>query len=402
LMRMSTRRILFLHFLLCSLISLSVLALSGRQQRSLAVITGRVVEAVSMKPAPGVEVSWKSQKARSDQTGRYQISIPAGIHELSFSASGHPAVRKLLVVRQASAALTLDVLLPSDSGVRHVLALDRGSRLNSDGKELDSDFPSASTISLADEYGNEDHLLTLGPAQLRVHGPIWLDPSSILFGREGTLHIEENYKFLGIFQFQIDGGRVHQIASQVGVHFLSKSPKANALVAGDQKNLFVMDSVSDASLRPIFSLGPNQGFLLSVVWGPDGRIYFTVDDSIQIDDRRFLTKSRIASIKPDGSELNPTWAADTQYSYRYPVRGEGQQILLSRFSLDGKEQTLWSRDIATGKTQQFFEGGLRAVYRDPKAGRLYYIYQQQLHLKDLKTGDDFVIVNSVNEADYFR
>jgi hypothetical protein len=48
------------------------------------------------------------------------------------------------------------------------------------------------------------------------------------------------------------------------------------------------------------------------------------------------------------------------------------------------------------------EPALRLVYRDSSAGRLYYIYEQDLHLRDLKSGADWVIVNSVKEADYFH
>ena len=164
-----------------------------------------------------------------------------------------------------------------------------------------------------------------------------------------------------------------------------------------------MDSLAKGSLlRRIFSLGRDRGFLLSVLWGPDDRIYFTVDDSIQIDERHYLSRSRIGSVKPDGTDLNPNWAGDAEHSYRYPVRGEAQEILYSRFNLDGKEQTLWSRDLRTGKAKQAFEPGLRMVYKDPKASRLYYIYQQNLHFRNLQSGTDLVILNSVREADYLR
>ena len=81
---------------------------------------------------------------------------------------------------------------------------------------------------------------------------------------------------------------------------------------------------------------------------------------------------------------------------------EGAEIIFCRFALDGKQQTLWSRNIRTGKTKPIAEPALRAVHMDSSASRLYYMYQQDLHLRDLKSGADWVIVNSVKEADFLR
>ena len=64
---------------------------------------------------------------------------------------------------------------------RKVLALDRGSRVGQHGKDLDSDVSADSTISLADEYGNHDQLLTLNIGKTRVHSPVWLNATTIAF-----------------------------------------------------------------------------------------------------------------------------------------------------------------------------------------------------------------------------
>ena len=403
-MKTSKRTLLILHILGWSLAGLLFLALDRRQQPRSVVITGVVLDPASMKPLTGVAIAWGTQKTQSDPSGRYEISVPVGIRELTFTLPGRPSVSKLLIVRQPAPPVTQDVLLPADPETpRKVLALDRGSRLGPGGKELESDVAADSTLSLADEYGNHDQLLNLKTGRMRVHSPIWQSPSTVLFGREGVLHRQESLKALGVFQFQLGSGTIQQIASETSAHFLSKSPKGDSLAVADQKDLYIMDSVSKASaLRRIFSLGRDQGFLLSVLWGPDDRVYFTVDDSVPVDERHSLSRSRIASVKPDGSDLNASWAGDAEHSYRYPVRGEGQEILFARFNLDGKEQTLWSRDLRTGKTKPLFQPGLRMVYQDPKGNRLYYIYQQNLHFRNLKSGTDLVILNSVREADYLR
>ena len=105
-------------------------------------------------------------------------------------------------------------------------------------------------------------------------------------------------------------------------------------------------------------------------------------------------------MKTDGTDLKPDWASDPQYSYRYPTPAAGAGLIFCRFALDGGRQTLFSRDFRTGETKQVAEPALRAVHIDAGAGRLYYIYRQDLHLRNLKSGADWVIVNSVKEADY--
>jgi len=403
-MKQSKRILLILHILGWSFASLLFLALDRRQKPDLVIITGTVLDPGSMKPLPGVEVSWKSQEVISDKAGHYEIELPAGVREISFSAPDRPPVRKVLIVRQPGSRVRQDVLLPSSPGTpRKVLALDRGSRVGQHGKDLDSDVSADSTISLADEYGNHDQLLTLNIGKTRVHSPVWLNATTIAFGKEGVLHHPENLRLLGVFQFQTNSARIQQVAAEIGAHFLSKSPQKDAMAIASQKDLYIMESLSNpASLRRIFSLGANKGFLLSIAWAPDDRIYFTVDDSVQLDDRHYLSRSRIASMKADGTDLKPDWASHPQYSYRYPVNAESGEIIFCRFALDGKQQTLWSRNILTGKTKPVAEPALRAVHLDSSASRLYYIYQQDLHLRNLKSGADWVIVNSVKEADFLR
>jgi hypothetical protein len=403
-MKQSKRILLILHILGWSFAIMLTLALARKQQPAIAIIMGTVLDSGAMAPLPGVEVSWRSQKVTSDKSGHYEIEVPAGVREISFSAPHRPPVRKVLIVRKPGSRVRQDVLLPNSPATpRKVLALDRGSRVGQHGKDLDSDVSADSTISLADEYGNHDQLLTLNIGRYRVHSPVWLNAMTIAFGKEGVLHHAENSRRLGVFQFQSDSTRIQQITSEIGAHFLSKSPQNDALAIASQKDLYIMDSLSNpASLRRIFGLDANKGFLLSIAWAPDDRIYFTVDDSVQLDDRHYLNRSRIASMKADGTDLKPDWASDPQYSYRYPMNAEDAEIIFCRFTLDGNQQTLWSRNIRTGKTKPVAEPALRAVHMDSSASRLYYIYQQDLHLRNLKSGADWVIVNSVQEADYLR
>jgi hypothetical protein len=387
-----------------SFTSLLLVTRDRKPQPDMVVVTGTVLDPGSLTSLPGVEVSWRSQRVTTDRAGHYEIKLPAGVREISFSAPNRPPVRKVVIVRQPGSRVRQDALLPNAPGTPpKVLALDRGSRVGQRGKDLDSDVSADSTISLADEYGNHDQLLTLNIGKNRVHSPVWLNATAIAYGEEGVVHDSANSKLVGVFQFQSDSTKIQQIASELGVRFLSKSPQKDALAIAGDKDLYIMGSRSNpASLHRIFSLDAHKGFLLSIAWAPDDRIYFTVDDPVQLDDRHYLNRSRIASIKSDGTDLKPDWASDPQYSYRYPMSAEDAEIIFCRFALDGKQQTLWSRNLLTGKTQPVAEPGLRAVYIDSSARRLYYIYEQDLHLRDLKSGADWVIVNSVRDADYFR
>jgi hypothetical protein len=383
-------------------LGIATLILPAREQPAQpAVVAGAILDSNSTAPLRGAEITWKSRKAIADSAGRYEIELPPGIREISISAAGHPTVKKTLILRDPASRVRQDVLLPAVSISRTVLALDRGSRVGPHGKDLASDTPADSSISIADEYGNQDRLLSLNVGRTRVHSPVWLSAAAIAYGKEGVLHDRERWKILGVFQFETGSSRIRQIASEIGAQFLARAPRADSLALADQKNIYVMNSASAASpVRRVFTLGANQGFILSVAWGADNRIYFTVDDSVSLDERHYLTRSRIASMKADGSDLQPDWAADFGYSFRYPMRGEGDEIVYCRFELDGKRQALWSRNTRTGAVRPVAEPALRAVHIDLSAGRLYYIYRQDLRLRDMKTGADWVILNSVKEADY--
>ncbi len=397
-----TKRILRVFVILgVSFTGLLILGLGRGHQPDTVVVMGTVLDPRSAKPLPGAVVSWRSQRVTTDQIGHYEIKLPAGIREISVSANHRSPVKKLLIVRPDELPITQDVLLPdSTSMARKVLALDRGSP---ESKGSKSDVPVSSTISLADEYGNYDQLLALDTAKCRVHSPVWINATTVAFGREGLVHHAEHSTQLGVFEYQIGSAGTREIATHIAAKFLSKAPERDALAVATSKELYVVDSIStNSSPRRIFSLDPNHTFILSVAWGSDDRIYFTVDDSVPLDERHYLTRSRIASMRANGSGLESNWAAQPEYSFRYPMSAANRQILFCRFALDGKQQTLWSRSLVTGNTTPLMEPALRAVYLDSEANHLYYIYRHTLHLRDLKSGSDWQIVNSVEEADYLR
>jgi hypothetical protein len=399
-----TKRILRVFPVLgLSFASLLILGLGRGHQPGTVVLMGTVLDPGSAQPLPGAEVSWRSQRVTTDRTGHYEIRLPGGIREISVSMAHRPPVKKLLIISEAGSSFTQDVLLPDSTRMLHrVLALNRDLRVEPHQKILSSDVP-ASTISLTDEYGNQDVSLALNTGNHSVHSPVWINATALAFAKDGFIHSSANASHLGVFEYQTGSARIRQIAAHIGVQFLSKAPRKNTLAVATSREVFVMDSISsDASPHRIFKLDPNRGFILSVAWASDDRIYVTIDDSVPLDDRHYLTRSRIASIRADGTDFDSDWAAESDHSFRYPMSVNNGEILFCRFALDGKQQTLWSRNLATGKTMPLVEPALRAVYLDTAESRLYYIYRDNLHLRDLRSGADWIIVNSVKEADYLR
>ena len=371
----------------------------------LVTIQGTILDAASMKPLANATVSSPGNNTTSSNVdGHYQIRVPVGLRQLTFNASDHAKVQKVVVIRKPDVQIVLDVLIPKTTAtLPKVLAADRGSRLNAEGQELSADVAGNSSISLADEYGNNDTLLSLQPGRIRTHSPVWVDSRAILYGREGVLHDRKNAVQLGVFRYDLESERIDQVASQIATRFLDLSKDRQSLLLADQKALYTMGFPGqNNSPRLIFRVESDHGYLLSAAWGPKDRIYFTVDDSIPLDDRHALTRSRIASVNADGTDLDAGWQRAEDYSYRYPTLGLEGDILFSRFSLDGKEQTLWTQNPGTSRPRPLGIQGLRAVDDDSERHRFYYIYQGDLHLKDTKAGSDWVILNSVKEADYRR
>lgn len=388
-------------FLGLSFGSLLMLGWGHGHERDTTLVTGTVVDSDSARPLPGVGVSWRSQQVTTDRTGHYEIRVPVGIRTISVSRAHRPSLKKSLIIQEVGTPLIQDVLLPgSPRELRKVLVLNRGARA---GRDLSSDVPATSTISLADAYGNQDEFIALNSGKYGIHSPIWLNATTIAFAKGGMAHDSSHSNQLGVFQYQASSAKIQQVTTDLGAKFLSKAPQKEALAIATDKGVYILDTISKrASPRRVFKLDPEKGFLLSVAWAFDDRIYFTVDDSIPLDDRHYLTRSRIASIRPDGEDLNATSAAEPNYSFRYPTSMNSGEILFSRFALDGKQQTLWSRSLTTGQNTFLMEPVLRAVYLDTAGNRLYYIYRHALHLRDLRTGADWVIVNSVEEADYLQ
>jgi len=365
-----------------------------------------VVDGDAWRPLAGVTVAWDKQRTVTGADGAYQLRLPAGVRTLTFSAPGRAAARKLVVIRDPGKAVRLDAVLPAGGPAPPLrLALNRGMFLTPEGKVLPGVAKSAGTLSLTDAYGNQDRPLRLNLRGFNSWAPAWAPGGqAVYYGVDGTFHKSADRKYLGVFRHDPVTSRTDAVLRGHGIRHIARSPDGAALAAADEKSLYVLDTAArpNPSPRQSFSLGDAPGWLLSVAWGPADWIYFTVDDQIPLDAQRSASRPRIARVHPDGSGLEPRWAAADESACRYPLALADGAVLFGRHALDGTAQEIWLRPARGGSDQKLAEKALRPVWLDEATRRLYYIHMLDLHVRDLQTGMDLILVQSVVQADYRR
>jgi hypothetical protein len=361
----------------------------ARKPTPLVPVSGKIYDVATRKPLTGVTVWRKEAKVYSDKNGAYSIQVPSGIRELTFRFAGRPDIRKSIISRTPAAPVRLDVLFPA-SPQNASLLTERSPGATREGKELQSDYPADSMLALSDAWGNDTRFLKLGLADMRAHSPVFRGPDEILFGVEGVVHRKDARKALGLFATNPRTQSIKQVAGGEPLLFADVLSVTHSVVAATGHSILIYDN--PGGLLKNIHEEPRGSFILSVSWGPDGRIYFTVDEPVRLTATHSATRSRIASMKPDSTELKADWAAAPQYSFRYPI-ATGNQILYSRMKLDGTEQSLW---IRSPEPRLILKDALRAVHYDAATGTIYYIFRRDLHFRDLKTGFDAIIQNSVD------
>ena len=374
--------------------------------RPTATVSGHVVDGDAWQPLAGVTIVWDKQRAVTGADGAYQLRLPAGVRTLTFSAPGRAAARKLVVIRDPGKAVRLDAVMPAGGPAPVLrLAMNRGLYLSPEGKVLPTDAKPAGTLTLADAFGNQDRPLRLNLRGFNAWAPTWAPGGqAVYYGVDGTFHKPADRKYLGVFRHEPATGRTEAVLRGHGIRHIARNADGTSLAVAGEKSLYVLDAAArpNPSPRPAFSLGNARGWLLSVAWGPADWIYFTVDDQIPLDERRYASRPRIARMHSDGSGLEPRWAAAEQSACRYPLALTDGAVLYGRHSLDGTAQEVWLRPAAEESERKLADTALRPIWLDAVAHRLYYIYMLDLHVRDLRTGADLVIVQSAVQADYRR
>lgn len=381
----------------------AILSLGLTPSALAGTVSGTVLDAATWKPLANVKVSGAGNPAVTDSAGKYRLDVPAGIHSLTFTATGRPPTVKFMVVRPG-ASLRLDALLPAAKAGPGRWVLDRGALLDPDGKPLAGRPASGATVARTDAFGNQDQFVDLGVRGFRTCSPIWnADGTAIFYGVEGTSQKQEDRQKLGAFRFDLATRKSSPVMQGTGVIDLRIAPTGNVLAASGQRELFVITKPDKPSpnAQLIMSISKGKGWVLGAAWGPELWLYTTVDDQIPIDKRRSYNRSRIARIHATGRDLNAAWAADTAYSFRYACPSpDGKEMLYSRFRLDGKEPVILAKNLTSGAVRTVAAQAMRPVRFEPRQGRLYYIHQGDLHVRDLKSAVDLVLVSSVENADF--
>ncbi len=374
----------FRHLTATLLVVLVAAQLEAAASASVFAVSGRIYDAVTLQPLAGVQVRWKNAAVISDESGFYLIRLAPGTREISYQLQGRPAVRKIAGA-QNSENIRLDVLLSSKLGSVHSNHIVLQHPFLT--RKLQSDFPEESNITIADELGNDQRLLQ---TKTIAQCPVWADNQNIVFGVDGVVH-KKDLQSLGVFRRDILTGKQTPVATGAGIRSVDVSK--GSVVAASYRQLYVVESTR---LKKIFDAV--KGSILSVAWGPDNRIFFTINDEIPVDATHSNTKSRIASINPDGTNLDSEWVAEKTYSYRYPETSENG-FFFSRFSLDGREQSLWKMNTSAVDSTMVLDQALRLVGFTAQHTRVYYLYKNDLHLKDFKSGLDLILIHSVLHAD---
>lgn len=407
-------QIVVLFFLL-----LSSLAFLGKKPPILCEISGTIYEPSTLKPIPTVEVIWEDTKAYSNREGVYKIQVPLGVRELMFKFGARPTAHKSVILRDPAKPVHLDVFFPkaTDPARIHSVLTERGSQLTPDGKDIESDYPADSMFSISDSLGNQTRFLQLGLKGLNPESPTWIEQGrAILYGLQGVTHRKQDLELLGVYRMEFSDNKPKQLASGQPIHFVDYNDSTHTVVAATDHSIYTFTLPPVEEPQPQTKKSKEKqpqtlpsefkkihdetgtSFLLSVAFGPDNRIYFTVDESVPVDAQRSYTRSRIASMNADGSDLKPNWAADPQYSFRYPIATD-KDLMYSRFTLDGKEQTLWRRGTdAKAEPKKILDNVLKAITYDVPDDTLYYTFQKDLHWRDMKSGFDLVIMNSVENG----
>jgi hypothetical protein len=383
-----------------------ILAGAAAAPRPAATVTGQVVDGATWQALSGVTVTWHQLRAVTGAGGSYRLIVPPGVRTLTYTAPGRAAARKTVVIRAAETPVRLDAILPPPGPAPPLrLAVNRGLFLTPAGKVLPADAKPASSLFLADAYGNQDRPLRLNLRGFNAYSPVWsADGRAVYYGADGTFSKPADRKHLGVFRHDPATGATEAVYRGQGVRHLALQPDGGALAAAGLKSMYVLDAAArpNPSQRPVFNTGNGRDWLLSVAWGPAEWIYCTVDEQVPLNDRQSVSRPRIVRVHPDGSGLEPRWATADQAGCRYPLPLPEGAVLYGRHALDGSGQEIWTRPAGGGAEQKLAEPALRPVRLDAANHRLYYIHRQNLHLRDLRTGLDLVLVQSVEQADCRR
>jgi hypothetical protein len=263
-------------------------------------------------------------------------------------------------------------------------------------------------VSITDDLGNDDRALTLGYRGHSARTPIWSPAAdAIYFGVYGfAVHSDEAKKIEGVFRYDMATGQVRQLwvadhGTWVdGVWSLALSPDGNSMVAAGQSIAYLVEDLLGPSPRHRIVLdhktaaGRPLGGLQGVAWAPSAFFYLELEDR---DDPR-IPRGRIARVRPDNLQIEPKFIeSEPGELVRCPLPLADGRVMLGHTA----GPSIMVADAA-GVVSDLGILGYCPVALDPAANVLFYLDRHNLHRRNLTTGTDLVIVQSVESASLSR
>lgn len=390
---------------LCLLLAFTSLACVTRETFYLEVL-GSVTDAATAAPLADVEVRSLEEATRTDGSGRYRLRVARGLRELTYVAPGRTPVRKLVVVRErrdAKRDVTLDVLMPAPgAAARKRLVVQRGYATDSTAKDLPLEVGDSTLVSTIDELGNDDEAVSLGHPE-RVYAPVWAPGSEDAIFYNVTTPgktAETRFDLMGVHRYNVSSRTDARLWGGMGraTQLVAVSPSGDAFVASTPQNAFLVEGLTGGRESVIYgttTAGARTGTVLGAFWAPDASIYLAVSDPIG----DAASESRIARLPAPGQAAetgNDRLVASTTEFFKHPVALSDGRLLFSYATLaDATRHGIRLRET-DGTVRDLLPGGWQPV--SLVGDILLYIQDDDLHRRNLTTGQDLVIAQATEWA----
>jgi hypothetical protein len=376
-------------------LALLVTACAGCSQPQVhARVVGLVVEAATERPLTGVAVTSHGMTATTDSDGRYELDVTVGVRELTFVLLDGRQLRKFVIPRDAS-DVRLDVLVPAVGASRTPeLLLQRRYPSDKDSNDLSFDAGNQFLLSATDAFGNDDHFFTPPWNNYqRPDSPVWSPTGDAIYfsDRTGVNHGDE-LPLRGLQRFEpATGTLTHMWFKAHQTDCIAVAPDGQALVASNgNAYLFREPLVRSNKVSDIYAPTSQEGASVSfVAWGPSANLYVGLWDTGGLPNgrvhhhiERFSTDLTSHETFLDDAD-RPLPLADGALIYWHG----GDRIFDPGLRLREVDGT--TRDLMPGDW-------IFPIAFDRAANAVTYLLEQQLHRRNLTTGLDLVIVQSVD------
>lgn len=361
-----------------------------------ALLVGSVVDATTERPIAGVAVSSRGLTATTDGEGRYSLDIPVGVREVRFALPDGRNLRKYAVPRGAG-NIRIDVLVP-DAGAPPppALLLQRGDNFDEALQDLSFEAGNQFMLSETDALGNDDHFFAPRWTSQEVESPVWSPAGDAIYfsDRQGVARADA-LPSRGLQRIDPATGEVTHLWFQASApDSIAIAPDGHALVATDGASVYLFHNLLEPPVTHTTVVtpmpGPNRGFQW-LAWASGNDIYAGVAEPVDAAASAF--RYHIERLSETGEVLDPRVVEDATR----PLPLADGALVYWHGGAAVADPGL--RLLENGTTRDLMKGdGLFPVAFDRATNALTYRRGNELHRRNLETGLDLVIVQSVRSA----